>query len=52
MVVILAFGFIDIDECTSQLDNCNMNAECVNTMGSFICICRGGFSGDGVSCCK
>ena len=38
----------DIDECLS--DPCHSNATCNNTIGSFICTCVGGFSGDGFQC--
>ena len=31
-------------------DDCDENAECNNTIGSFQCICNSGFSGDGVNC--
>lgn len=40
----------DIDECERRLDNCDSNAECTNTNGSFFCMCREGFLGDGLSC--
>ena len=48
-----------MDECT-QLDgadgalhDCDANATCYNTPGSFICVCKDGFNGDGRSCnCK
>jgi hypothetical protein len=40
----------DIDECALGLDNCCENARCLNTAGSFNCICEAGFVGDGVSC--
>ena len=43
--------FSDIDECSSE-DNspCHSDAFCDNTVGSFICTCRFGFTGDGSSC--
>ena len=40
----------DIDECALGTDNCNANAECNNTEGSFNCTCNPGFEGDGVNC--
>ena len=40
----------DIDECTVETDNCDANATCTNTAGSFTCECNSGYSGDGVSC--
>ena len=40
---------IDIDEC-NDADNCDDNADCTNTDGSYNCSCKTGFSGDGTSC--
>ncbi|XP_028408849.1 scavenger receptor cysteine-rich type 1 protein M130-like isoform X2 [Dendronephthya gigantea] len=40
----------DIDECSRDLDNCGDNSRCVNTVGSFECICNHGYTGDGVNC--
>jgi len=31
-------------------DNCDANATCANTSGSFTCACDAGYSGDGVTC--
>ena len=31
-------------------DNCNDNATCTDTEGSFTCMCNAGFTGDGVMC--
>ena len=42
----------DIDECATQTDNCDLNAECTNTDGSFDCTCVFGYDGDGVDCSK
>ena len=42
--------FLDIDECTTDTDNCHENGACNNTFGSFECTCNGGFEGDGVNC--
>ena len=40
----------DIDECATDRDDCSTNANCINTQGSFQCICRDGFEGDGKIC--
>ena len=42
--------FIDIDECATNTDNCDENALCTDTIGSFTCACNAGFSGNGVTC--
>ena len=42
--------FLDIDECETDTDNCDINADCTNTIGSYTCKCRLGYSGNGVSC--
>ena len=43
---------VDVDECAddSELNNCDTNATCTNTDGSFECACDDGFTGDGSSC--
>ena len=40
----------DINECTTGTDNCDTNAVCTNTPGSFTCACNQGYSGNGVNC--
>ena len=40
----------DEDECAAGTDNCDVNATCTNTPGSFLCVCNDGYSGDGVTC--
>jgi cysteine-rich repeat protein len=40
----------DIDECAMGTDNCDANATCTNTVGSFTCACDFGYTGDGVTC--
>ena len=42
----------DIDECARGLDDCNDNATCTNTPGSYMCNCFMGFTGDGKSCAR
>lgn len=33
----------DIDECARRTDDCGANSDCINTDGSFECVCRTGF---------
>ena len=42
--------FLDIDECDENTDNCHDEAMCTNIVGSFVCTCNSGYSGDGVNC--
>lgn len=44
------FQSADIDECARDTDNCDVNADCVNTGGSFQCDCKTGFEGSGRVC--
>merc|ERR1712136_412777 len=43
---------IDIDECAQAMDDCDVNANCVNADGSFFCECQTGYTGDGVLICQ
>ena len=38
----------DIDECLAS--PCDTNANCTNVVGSYICQCLDGYTGDGLSC--
>ena len=38
---------IDKDECQSGEFECDMNAECINTIGSYDCRCVPPYFGDG-----
>ena len=46
------FTDTDEDECSGEgADyNCEINAVCTNTDGGFMCECKDGWSGDGVTC--
>ena len=45
--------FADIDECAiATLNDCDVNAACSDTEGSFNCTCLHGYQGDGVACSK
>ena len=41
---------VDVDECEKGEDNCDENAQCANTIGSFECTCNSGYEGPGDSC--
>ena len=38
------------DECSDNSHDCDENAICSNTRGSYICKCKMGFMGDGKNC--
>ncbi|XP_020617316.1 signal peptide, CUB and EGF-like domain-containing protein 1, partial [Orbicella faveolata] len=40
----------DINECSSAAPYCSADATCHNTIGSYQCRCKQGFSGDGKEC--
>lgn len=41
----------DINECLdSMLNNCDENADCLNSTGSYSCECHTNYSGDGTEC--
>ena len=42
--------FPDFDECVFNEDDCDSNADCINTIGSFQCACKTGFREDGRAC--
>lgn len=37
-----------MDECLT--DVCDVNANCTDTDGSYVCQCIAGYSGDGITC--
>ena len=44
--------FSDLDECTTNAYDCDINAACQNTVGSYTCTCKAGYTGDGKTCKK
>lgn len=46
----LSWYISDIDECSASQPVCHASAQCVNTLGSFQCICQVGFTG-GLTIC-
>ena len=48
---ILKILSLDIDECLKESSHeCDLNATCINTPGSYTCLCRNGNTGDGKTC--
>lgn len=41
----------DVDEC-QDTSLCAENATCLNSVGSFLCSCNMGFTGDGATNCS
>ena len=46
----LFYFILDIDECSADSSPCDENADCSNNDGSYSCLCKQGFSGDGKTC--
>ena len=40
----------DTNECEAGTFSCNPNAICLDTIGSYMCMCRDGYEGDGIDC--
>ncbi len=40
----------DLDECKTGTYNCDVNTDCQNTVGSYTCVCKAGYTGDGKTC--
>lgn len=40
----------NVNECELETDNCHTNADCVDTYTGFLCICRLGYEGNGITC--
>ena len=38
------------DECKLGMDDCDVNAECTDTFGTYTCKCKDGWTGDGFNC--
>ena len=43
------YDFSDIDECKGN-HSCHVNAACMNTLGSHVCQCHAGYTGNGANC--
>ena len=40
----------DVNECTTGMSTCSVNATCMNVPGSYTCTCNTGYVGDGRTC--
>ena len=40
----------DLDECKTSTHTCDDNADCKNTVSSYTCTCKAGYTGDGQKC--
>ncbi|CAH3141588.1 unnamed protein product [Pocillopora meandrina] len=50
LIFSLLLQFLDMDECKSDISDCDVNANCTNMYGSYKCKCKAGYTGDGHSC--
>ena len=44
-----SIAFLDIVNCEND-DGCHDNATCTDDNGSYTCVCKDGFTGDGFNC--
>ena len=44
------FSSIDFNECKGETHNCDPRATCLDTSGSFLCVCNNGWRGGGEEC--
>ena len=50
ITAVFCFIYTYVDECAEQMDNCHVDANCINTEGNFQCQCKDGFMGSDISC--
>ncbi|RXG56460.1 Protein kinase C-binding protein NELL2 [Armadillidium vulgare] len=44
------YSCLEHNECKSGEHGCHENSYCVNTRGSYICVCKEGYQGNGTTC--
>ena len=44
--------FLDVDECAEGSRDCDVNAYCNNTIGSYTCMCKATYFGNGKNCTR
>ena len=49
-LVIDYYFILDINECTNKTHDCDADARCNNTIGSYTCHCNEGYYGNGTNC--
>ena len=50
IIIIYEINLIDVDECLLNNGGCDPNSNCTNTIGSRLCHCNDGYSGNGTNC--
>ena len=48
----LILFIIDLDECKESVQTCHSDADCINNIGSYLCRCKDGYLGNGITCVK
>lgn len=44
------YNCAEIDECSTGAHGCDVHADCINTLGSYHCVCQHGYAGNGYKC--
>lgn len=50
--VIVPLFYTDENECASGQHTCHGDADCIDTIGGYECVCKDGFTGDGRYGCQ
>ena len=50
-IIVRSFScdYLDVDECKGK-HSCHKKAKCTNTIGSHVCECQPGYTGNGQNC--
>ena len=50
-IIVRSFScdYLDVDECKGK-HSCHEKAKCTNTIGSHVCECQPGYTGNGQNC--